>query len=188
MRKHRNPVELTLPSGPPKLPKLTLLLCPCRVDGGLPPLADGCGIGEGEAAGEVARGFVGWLTDNELEAWLGCGDALAAAGVPSAFIEPNRIPLPVEDFPATEPPFGKCPEALTALTLTAGLRLCSPGPEVELVGVLPLTIVGEPTVGTAGGIAILPFTGDFASLGATIDAVDELEAGGGENGFFVALA
>jgi len=42
-------LELTVPSGPLKLPKLTLLLFPCKLDGGRPPpLAAGCGIGDGD--------------------------------------------------------------------------------------------------------------------------------------------
>ena len=32
---------------------------PPRPEGGLPPLADGCGIGEGDCAGEVTRGLPG---------------------------------------------------------------------------------------------------------------------------------
>lgn len=47
--------------------------------------------------------------------------------------------------------------------VTEGFRLCSPGPEVELVGVLPLTKGAVPTVGIAGGIAILPFIGEVTS-------------------------
>ncbi len=44
------------------LPKLIPLFWPWNVDGGLPPLAGGCGIGEGDAAGDVTRGFVGGFT------------------------------------------------------------------------------------------------------------------------------
>ena len=36
-------------------------------------------------------------------------------------------------------------------------------PDVALVGVLPFTMVGDPTAGTAGGMTIRPFTGEFAS-------------------------
>ena len=57
--------KLTFASAPPKLPKLRLLPCPCNVEGGLPPLAGGCGMGEGEVCGDVARGFDGTLTANE---------------------------------------------------------------------------------------------------------------------------
>ena len=59
---------------------------------------------------------------------------------------------------------------------------------------LPLTIVGVPTAGTAGGIAILPFTGDMTSalpcceLPTAPDGVEVPEVGGGEKVFFVALA
>ena len=49
------------------LPKLSPLPWLCRLDGGLPPLAEGCGIGEGELVGEVIRGFAGEATDNVLE-------------------------------------------------------------------------------------------------------------------------
>jgi hypothetical protein len=62
------------------------------------------------------------------------------------------------------------------------------------VGVLPLIIAGEPTAGTAGEIAILPFTGDMTSalplcaLPTVADGVDVQEEGGGEKVFFVALA
>ncbi len=34
-------LELTVASAPPKLPKLMLLLLPCRLDGGRPPLGGG---------------------------------------------------------------------------------------------------------------------------------------------------
>ena len=60
----------------------------------------------------------------------------------------------------------------------------------------PLTIVGAPTVGTAGGIATLPFTGELVSgfpccAGIwTADAVgaDVPDADDGEKVFLVALA
>lgn len=52
----KDPVEMPetlglwclLDSSGPKLPKLTALFGPCKLDGGLPPLAVGCGIGEGD--------------------------------------------------------------------------------------------------------------------------------------------
>ena len=62
------------------------------------------------------------------------------------------------------------------------------------MGVLPLTIVGVPTARTAGGIAILPFTGDmtsalpFCEFPVAPDGVEVPEVGGGEKVFFVALA
>jgi hypothetical protein len=78
--------------------------------------------------------------------------------------------------------------------VTDDLRLCSPGPEVELVGVLPLTIDGVPTVGIAGGIEILPFTGKIASAlpccetPAAADGVDVPEVEVGAEALLVALA
>lgn len=88
------------------------------------------------------------------------------------------------------------PDAPAALIVTEGLRLWSPTPELELVGVLPLTIADAPTVGTAGGIATLPFTGELVSglpccadiwtPGA--DWFDAADVDGGEKVFLVALA
>jgi len=62
---------LTFASSPPKPPKFKPLLWPCKLDGGRPPLAGGCGIGEGDVDGEVMRGFVGVFTANELDDWFG---------------------------------------------------------------------------------------------------------------------
>ena len=58
---------------------------------------------------------------------------------------------------------------------------------------LPLTKAGFPTAGTAGGIATLPFTGELVSFlfccaDPAVGGVDPDDAGGGEKGFFVALA
>lgn len=77
--------------GPPKEPKLTLPLCPWL--GGLPPLADGWGIGEGELAGEVMRGFAELFTPSELPDWSGwCGVTFIGRGEPSAlYTWPNFI-------------------------------------------------------------------------------------------------
>ena len=58
-----NDGRLTFDSAPPELPKLTLRFCPWL--GGLPPLAAGCGMGDGEFAGEVIRGFDGLWTPSE---------------------------------------------------------------------------------------------------------------------------
>ena len=63
--------RLTLASSPPKPPKFKPLLWPCKLDGGRPPLAGGCGIGEGDVDGEVMRGFVGVLTAKVLDDGLG---------------------------------------------------------------------------------------------------------------------
>jgi len=49
-------IKLTSPS-PPKLPNATFPPCPPRPEGGLPPLADGTGIGIGECAGSVVLGL-----------------------------------------------------------------------------------------------------------------------------------
>ncbi len=68
---HRKYFGLTFASSPPKPPKFKPLLWPCKLDGGRPPLAGGCGIGEGDVDGEVMRGFVGVFTANELDDWFG---------------------------------------------------------------------------------------------------------------------
>ena len=60
----------------------------------------------------------------------------------------------------------------------------------------PLTIADAPTVGTAGGIATLPFTGELVSgfaycagtWTAGADGVDVPDADSGEKVFLVALA
>ena len=58
--------RLTMASSLGRLPKFKPLPWPCRLDGGLPPLAGGCGIGEGEVCGEVMRGFPGLCTAREF--------------------------------------------------------------------------------------------------------------------------
>lgn len=55
-------VTFASPLSAPMLPKLKPLLWPGRVEGGLPPLAAGCGMGEGEWVGEVTRGSLGALS------------------------------------------------------------------------------------------------------------------------------
>lgn len=50
--------KLTSPS-PPSEPKVTPFPCPAKPEGGLPPLAEGCGIGVGDCAGDVTRGLLG---------------------------------------------------------------------------------------------------------------------------------
>lgn len=63
------------------------MACPWRLDGGLPPLGAGVGMGEGECEGEVTRGFVGGVGS---EAFCGsCGTLFAMAGEPPGFMEPN---------------------------------------------------------------------------------------------------
>lgn len=185
----KRPMALTFPSG--KLPKLTLVLLPCRLTGGLPPpLAGGCGIGEGEVCGDVTRGLAGTSTASEFERLFGAGTAFAMVGDCSGNA-PKWISRPPFDFPATRPPL-IYPEAPAALIVTEGFRLWSPTPEVELAGVLPLT--SAPTAGVAGGIVGLPFTGELLSslpcceVAAAIDEAVLPEAGGGEKVFFVALA
>ena len=103
------------------------------------------------------------------------------------------MPLPAMDFPGAPAPFDMYPGAPAALIVTEGFRLCSPRPEVELVGVLPFTIVGELTAGTAGGMAIRPFTDELVSSfpycdGITPDGLELPDAEGGEKVLFVALA
>ena len=98
----KGPVSLTLPSG--KLPKLTLVLLPCRLTGGLPPpLAGGCGIGEGEVCGDTTRGLAGASTASEFEGLFGTGTAFAMVGDCSGNA-PKWISRPPFDFPVTRPP------------------------------------------------------------------------------------
>lgn len=102
--------------------------------------------------------------------------------------------LPPFGFPATGPPFGMYPDAPVALMVTEGFRECSPNPEVELVGVLPLIVVDVFTAGTAGGIATLPFTGEVVSglpccePAATAVGVELPDVERGTDGFLCALA
>ena len=96
-------------------------------------------------------------------------------------------------FPPVAAPFGMYAETPAALIVTEGLRLWSPRPDVELVGVLPFTMVGEPTAGTAGGMAILPFTGELvSSLPCCAEFAPDIpgvsDADDGEKVLFVALA
>jgi len=52
-------VKLTSPS-PPRLPKIGAPVPEgARPEGGRPPLADGCGMGEGDFAGAVTLGLLG---------------------------------------------------------------------------------------------------------------------------------
>ena len=115
--------------------------------------------------------------------------AFVMRGEPSGLYEPNWIPLPPGGFPPIEAPFCAYWVGPEALMVTEGLRPKSPDPEVELVGVLPFTIVGVPTAGTAGGIATLPFTGELVPdfpcwcAGEAGDGFAPDDAGGGEKGF-----
>lgn len=106
----------------------------------------------------MTRGFDGVCTAKEFVDWLRGGALFAMAGDPPALIEPNWMPFPPVGFPAGGPPFGIYPDAPAALIVTDGFRLWSPGPEEGLTVALPLTMVGVPTTGTAGGISPLPFT------------------------------
>lgn len=116
--------KLTFASASPKLPKLTLVLLPCRLEGGRPPpLAGGCGIGDGDVWGDVTRGLGGVLTAKEFVDCLGCGVAFCAVDEASAGRDPNCMLLPPIGFPATGPPFGMYPDAPAALIVTEGLRL-----------------------------------------------------------------
>ena len=71
------------------LPKLKPLPWACRPEGGLPPLAGGCGIGDGEVAGEVTRGLGGADTAKEDEEVATRGALWTMAGEVLVFIEPN---------------------------------------------------------------------------------------------------
>ena len=109
------------------------------------------------------------------------------------YICPNVIWDPADDFDAMEAPFGILGGAPAALMVTEGFRMWSPFPDVEPIGVLPLTMPGPPTAGTAGGIATLAFTGELVSFlvcGAdpTAGVVEPDDVGGWEEGFLVALA
>lgn len=71
-------------------------------------------MGDGEVCGEVMRGFDGVeseeacaVTPAPPEAtigvlFVGAGEVFAAL----EFMEPNWMPFPAADFPATGPPFG----------------------------------------------------------------------------------
>jgi hypothetical protein len=104
------------------------------------------------------RGFDGEETARELGIWPGWGVLMDAAGdALGLFKEPNCMPLPPACFPPTGPPLAVWPLAPAALMVTEGLRPWSPC-EIELIAWLPLTIVGPPNAGTAGGMAPLPVT------------------------------
>jgi hypothetical protein len=61
------------------------LFCPVKPDGGFPPLADGCGIGEGDWAGEVTLGLgIAIGADGVCAIW---GVLWEAAG--ESVIDPN---------------------------------------------------------------------------------------------------
>lgn len=105
--------ELTESCSPPMLPNVMLLLWLCRPDGGRPPLACGCGIGDGECAGDVTRGSARGVGSEDVCDWcgaLGCGE-------PDAPIEPKLIGGLVPFCP-TGPPFGIWPLAPDAFITT----------------------------------------------------------------------
>lgn len=95
----------SLPSAP-VLPKFKAIPWPCKLEGGRPPLAAGVGIGEGECAGDVMRGFVMGGVESDVFCGL-CGTLFAIAGEPPAFIEPKVILARLLDPLA--PPFGMYP-------------------------------------------------------------------------------
>lgn len=98
------------------LPKVIPLLWFWKPDGGLPPLACGCGIGDGECAGVVTRGSLGGAGSDAVCDWYGvlcCG-----SGDPDAVIEPKAIGG--RPFCPTGPPFGMWPLAPEALMTTDG--------------------------------------------------------------------
>ena len=131
----------------------------------------GVGIGEGDWAGEVTRGFGAW--GFKLLPWT-AGEACAGAGETAS--EPNLMPE------------GMTVVGGVCLMCTDDLRLWSPlGPPPTMAGM---------TAGTAGLMAPLPFTGDTEALfpccafsgpptatgGAPLDAIV------GEEIFLVAVA
>jgi len=131
------------------LPKLSPLPCPARFEGGFPPLAAGCGMGEGECVGEVMRGLPG--VRDGVAAWW--GTLLAIAGEPwEALMEP-KLMFGLDVWP-TGPPLGMWPVVPEALIMTEGFLPCSP-------------------------FCILPFTGDSlpCCTGALAPASDGPEAG-----------
>lgn len=179
---------LTSPS-PLGLPKIICACGCCKFEGGLPPpLAEGWGMGAGECAGEVMRGLpVGIGMGLEPAR---CGVLWAMAGEES---KPKRIPGLA---PPTGPPFPKWPLRPFGM-VTEDFRSWPGPPLMEL----PWTTAGAPaaTVGTAGGIERLPFTGEtdavFACCVAGADeptttggGLDPVAINGVEPGFLVAPA
>jgi hypothetical protein len=81
---NRKSRKLTSPS--PREPKVTPLPCPAETEGGLPPLAEG-GIGEGDCAGDVTRGFLGIEMGAEAAGCATWGVLWEAAG--ESVMDPN---------------------------------------------------------------------------------------------------
>ena len=71
--------------------------------------------------------------------------------------------------PPTAPPFVAKFAALLGVTVKDGFRAWST--------LLPLTIVGPPTDGTAGMVGFLPFTGEIVSAGGRPPAVTDMFEG-----------
>ena len=100
------------------LPNVIPFVCWNCPDGGLPPLAAGCGMGDGECAGEITRGlFCGAGSEDAC----GCAGALGCGtGDSEAPMEPKLMGgLPLW---FTGPPFGIWPVAPEALITTEGFR------------------------------------------------------------------
>ena len=98
------------------------------------------------------RGLLGVLTAKEFPEGFCWGILFDMDGESLALYVPNWMLLPLAGFPATGPPFGMEPFTPEALMTTDGLRLWSVAPGGAFGPLLPLTIVGVPTVGTAGGM------------------------------------
>lgn len=92
---------------------------PCaKPEGGRPPLADGCGIGDGECAGEGTRGLLAIGIGADGAGWEICGVLCVDAG--ESVMDPNCRP-PFD--PPTGPPFGIYPLGAFALMVTELFRL-----------------------------------------------------------------
>ena len=143
------------------------------MEGGRPPLAAGCGMGEGECSGSITR----------LPSWgAGASSARVCCAAldcaPSgAFIEP-KLMGGLLVWP-TGPPFCVYPLEPVALMTIEGFLPCSD--EVGAPVDAPLVAGWEPPC-TAGPV---PFTGDSTGL-ALLEA--PAAAGGVEDAVLVALA
>lgn len=90
------------PLSPPTPPNI--IPWPVRPAGGRPPLDTGCGIGEGEVAGEVIRGLLIGVDRLAVCGW--CGTLFEIAGDPLAEIDPKVILVGALLFEVTGPPLG----------------------------------------------------------------------------------
>lgn len=149
------------------LPKLRPL--PCAIDGGRPPLAVGCGMGEGEWSASITR-LPSWAA-GAAGAWACCG--LFDCAPSGALMEPKLMGgLPVW---LTGPPFCVYPLEPVALMTMEGFLPCSAEPLDT-----PLGAGWEPPC--AAGPA--PFTGDSDDFALLVEA--PAAAGGVEDAVLVA--